>query len=288
VYYVLVCASLLCFAFLIVVRVLMRTRTQAEVQDELDGVVAAVRAALDEDSAYKEARPLRDKLTTGVVALLSLLYMPVTQQSLQAVFCHRSIMCEYDCYNEPAHNTLVVVGVVVLVVITTATPLLYAITTRGVVQQYHTYLGVYDTQLQDEHWELYTELVKTPFASLYGKYVHGHCYFECVMLLFKAVMAAFLIALAPESIEQLISVCVLQAVICLFVSVARPMLSTVGNNILVVCHVFLATVLFLTCGDLLGLDATLFGVLTVAAMCTFLVLAGSMIGYAALRKQAAR
>jgi hypothetical protein len=212
-----------------------------------------------------------------ISTLLSLLYMPAVQLSLQVLFCHRNIMCQYDCYADAVHVRLVIVAGIMLFVVGLCVPIFYFFIVNRVVSEYHEFLSSFDSTLHEQHWDKFVATVPSPFANFYKPYRHAYAYFECMMLFMKACMTGVLIALPSESMQQLVTTAVLQSVFSLFIARAVPFAQPLGNRILIGAQMFLLIFLTLMCASLLDPTNDAIGVLMIVLAVAFILVCGAFV-----------
>ena len=97
-----------------------------------------------------KARGAGANLAFVATVVLTTFYLPVTTYAITAVTCHPSIICAFDCYNEPAHNALVVFGVLILIFVSALAPLALFVFTLRKVRELHAFVGTVEDPVTEE------------------------------------------------------------------------------------------------------------------------------------------
>ena len=106
--------------------------------------------------------------------------------------------CEFDCYEEPRHIAIVVVGVVCLVVVTVATPLLVVAVSVRKVRELRTVAGRgASDEREAELWAQYVRGDASALTAMYASLAVDRAWLGGVQQAVHAVVLAALIVPEP-------------------------------------------------------------------------------------------
>ena len=195
IFYVLSALSVAAVAWFIAMLLLSETASQKKLVQYIKSFVEETREHASRDEIATRKRGPKDTISQVALHMIAFLYMPVTQLAIKAIFCRRSVMCLYDCYHDATHNSLVVVGIAVLVLVTAVVPLVFAVVILRAKAEYRGFLGqdVLSQQSEELYWITFTDAMGSPFARVYRQYQPQRLYFGIWMFFYKTLMSVLLV-----------------------------------------------------------------------------------------------
>ncbi len=279
-------ASLLLF----IMHCLTKQLSRHDVEVSLLNQLQARWNAKQQKTDYKPQADKRGKVTVAAATLLGIFFVPSVNLSISVLACSPNVMCIYDCYNEALHRVLVVVAGFALAIFVVSVPSLYFSIIYRTRRQFQEYLATQDSEILEEHWGSYMDVVESPFSGLYANLEYASGYFQPLSLLYRAALT-FSIAWTPsESPFQLAITTVLQVLYAMVVFAKTPFRRPTVNIILGVSQFYTTLILLLRAAQLVseddsgvGIAMTVFSCIAVA-LCLVLLL--FLVGRSAREKVA--
>ena len=179
--------------------------------------------------------------------VLTTFYLPVTTYAIIAVTCHPSIMCAFDCYNEPDHKALFGFGILMLLLVSALAPLALFVFTLRKVREFHAFVGtVEDPVAEEELWELFARADPSPFALVYDSFTLRFAFFNSLTMVVKAALAVVVLAMEPNSTAQLLPTIVIEGLYAVIFAYATPFTMGLLNTLTLVSQFFVVLALSLS------------------------------------------
>ncbi len=235
---------------------------------------------------------------TAIVTLATV-YLPATRNSIVGVFCYYTIQCEYFCYNEAAHWSIVYTGVANLALVTLCAPIMFARLTlqkrREFLQHYASFEESADDddlkreiavsssvlQLRDAQWIIFLRHDHSPFAGIYDGFQWSFGYFQACSMIAKAVICFATLSTNANTDSQVVAVTVIHGFFALAVCFVRPYILDVCNAVVCIGQVFIIVMLSVNCYFRLEAENRdeLLGYILTGMAAAFLVLQISVVIY---------
>ncbi|MDP3445727.1 MAG: hypothetical protein Q8T08_22940, partial [Ignavibacteria bacterium] len=223
-YYITTVLELGAFAVVATLVLSERARTFKDLERDLRRQLDVQLARMEAGKKPALVKSKRETICWLALTMLNAMYIPATRNAVLAAFCHPTLFCLYDCYNEPRHNSLVAFGIVIFALVTLCTPIALFVIALRKRREFVAFVGDVSThpKLQERLWESYIQCDPSPYKSIYTGLTLHSAPFQSFNMAIKALMCFFALGIAPDTSAQVVTIMLLQCVATWAVGLSAP------------------------------------------------------------------
>ena len=248
-FYLGVALVLSAFIIFFVVTLLEKPKSADQIQE------LHMKARGDQEEAHKAGKVYEPpgKTAQEMVTFLSLfavstLYLPVTRNSIQIIWCHRSVQCALDCtLTDERYRNAFIVSVVTGIVVSIMLPTYIATIIHRKREEFRLFLANNEHEDVEEEWCAFVGDDLSPYKTIYSGFEFKYMYFYVLLMVLKAVMCIPVLALPSDSIEQLAAVLAVQCTFTVLMFATSPFLLDVCDYILQIGQTYVLFTLVISC-----------------------------------------
>eukprot|EP00760_Papus_ankaliazontas_P037101 PhM_4_TR8429/c0_g1_i2/m.55341 len=246
-FYLGVSFSALCFVLVVAIVMKEKPKSKEEIAELYEQVAQDRAEAEATGEKYSKKLGNKEKVSFFALFALSTLYLPMTRNAIQIIWCHRAVQCAFDCYAEQKYWVAFIISICSGCLISIILPLFLARIIHVKRQEFLTWVGGHDAPDLDEKWKVFVRDDPSPYNSLYSGFEFRWVFLYVILMLIKAVICIPVLALPPDSTNQLIFVIIIQSCFTIMVFSTSPFLVDACDYIMQVGQAYVLFSLVISC-----------------------------------------